>query len=192
MTNYIERYWRDATPEDAINEPPMVARFRYEDAEDWEYDLLVGWDRTDQCHWRSKLDAFEHCQVYDAPDPGEGWRLIEPDQDDYNQNGIEYWNRGAKLWLPRDQGHDMTSFCSGAFYRIRIEPPKPKYEPFRWEDREQLRGRWIGSNDGRCQRSINTMHNDNGIFYLCAINAESLCTDWHFIDTREPVGKRVQ
>ena len=39
-TKYIERYWRDATPEDAIKDPPMVARFRDKPLEDWVVNLL--------------------------------------------------------------------------------------------------------------------------------------------------------
>ena len=45
MTNYIERYWRDTKPEDAINEPPMVARFRIDDVDEWCTDTLQGLDR---------------------------------------------------------------------------------------------------------------------------------------------------
>lgn len=118
MTSYIERYWRDATPEDAIKDPPMVARFRYEDAEDWEYDLLVGWDRTDQCHWRSELDAFEHCQVYDAPDPGEGWRLVDTKVEGRHYRD-EQWYPALSKWLCTPDCFEKD-FESGCFYRRRL------------------------------------------------------------------------
>lgn len=187
--NYIERYWRDATPADAIKEPPMMARFRDKDTDRWlRPGHLVGWSRHSALCWHNNAFFWRYCQVYDAPDPGEGWRLIDPEKDDYNQNGVEYWNRGAKLWLPRDQGHDMTSFCSGAFYRIRIEPPKPKYVPFAWEDREQLRGRWITrEKDGYVIEEI-AYRFDSREFEVVA---KDLLQDWHFVDTGEPVGKRI-
>ena len=38
--NYIERYWRDATPADAIKEPPMVARFKHEESGKWKIERL--------------------------------------------------------------------------------------------------------------------------------------------------------
>ena len=186
MANYIERYWRDATPQDAIKEPPMVARFRYEDAEDWEYDLLVGWDRTDQCHWRSELDAFEHCQVYDAPDPGEGWRLVDT-ENETKQEGDEYLGLSGE-WRKAD----MNPFCPRDTYRRRIEPPKPKYVPFTWEDREQLRGRWIMDGTGKQEYTINDFFNVNGVLYICGHQAEHFLNwNWTFVDTGEPVGRKV-
>lgn len=188
---YIERYWRDAKPADAIKEPPMMARFRYEDAEDWEYDLLVGWDRTDQCHWRSELDAFEHCQVYDAPDPGEGWRLVDVEKEQPMDGDEVYtYDKRQDKWIIRTHKH--KPYNKELIYRRRIEPPKPKYERFRWEDREHLRGRWIASNDGRYERLASVMYHEEGNFYVNSINAISLCADWHFLDTGEPVGERVE
>lgn len=184
--NYIERYWRDAKPEDAIKEPPMVARFRNEDIEDWECDLLVGWDRTDQCHWRSELDAFEHCQVYDAPDPGEGWRLIDPEKES-PEEGDEFFEHG--YWKTRRAKTDP--FAKTFYYRRRIEPPnpEPKYVPFTWEDREQLRGRWICL--GTSEVQIKKLTKDDK-FYINGICPEVLVRYWTFVDTGEPVGKRVQ
>ena len=121
----------DASPE--VDEDGMSP------VEDWEYNLLVGWDRTDECRWRSQLDSFNHCQVYDAPDPGEGWRLIDVNTD-VPMQGDEMWTLGR--WETRSPN---SAFGKIFTYRRRIEQPKPepKYVPFAWEDREQLRGRWI-------------------------------------------------
>ena len=47
--NYIERYWRDAKPEDAIKEPPMVARLRDNERQSWRIGkqyLLSRWTKT--------------------------------------------------------------------------------------------------------------------------------------------------
>lgn len=195
MSEYTERYWRDATPEDAIAEPPMVARFKTDSI--WAIDEIIGFRKSEIHKWlwySSKGELWTCCQVYDAPDPGEGYRLIEPDQDHYNQSGIEYWNRGAKLWLPRDQGHDMTSFCSGAFYRIRIEPPKPKYVPFEWEDREELKSRWIRySSKGQTVVEVCVKFtNDEDGFLINDTYNYWLLDNATFFDTGEPVGKKVQ
>jgi len=188
VTNYIERYWRDAKPADAIKEPPMVARFRYEDAEDWEYDLLVGWDRTDQCHWRSELDAFEHCQVYDAPDPGEGWRLIDPEKES-PEEGDEFFEHG--YWKTRRAKTDP--FAKTFYYRRRIEQPKPQYVPFAWEDREQLRGRWVCCVDApQKEWAINSVYiGGGGELRANGVPADLLLKQWTFLDTGEPVGKKV-
>ena len=187
--NYIERYWRDATPEDAIKEPPMVARFRYEDAEDWEYDLLVGWDRTDQCHWRSELDAFEHCQVYDAPDPGEGWRLIDKEKD-AKKPGDEYLD-SERGWRPAGCN---IGFLKGHTYRRRTTPAVT-YVPFTWEDRDQLRGRWITwkhENGLMIESQINhiNQHRDGGLWFK-SHDAKWLLENATFIVTGKPVGKEV-
>lgn len=189
MTNYIERYWRDATPEDAIKDPPMVARFR-DPNYSWKIEALRGIRQGAAFPWFSESKiSFQQCQVYDAPDPGEGWRLIDPEKDDYNQDGVEYWCIGRKRWLPRFLHNDKAPFLQDGFYRIRIEPPKPKYVPFTWEDREQLRGRWITrEKDGYVIEEI-AYRFDSRAFEVVAKN---LLQDWRFLDTGEPVGKRVQ
>lgn len=195
MSDYIERYWRDATPADAIKEPPMVARFLSGKSE-WFIGKLCGCWRDlhgDNTKWGDGSGlCHTTCQVYDAPDPGEGWRLIDPEKDDYNQNGVEYWNIGKKRWLPRDEGHNMTSFCPGAFYRRRIEQPKPKYEPFRWEDREKLKGRWIAHNAGNLEVCPMSFFSTESNFFVGTQDAQKLLDHWHFMDTGEPVGGKVQ
>ena len=203
MTNYIERYWRDATPEDAIKEPPMVARFRDDDGRWIEKNFrLLGWSRlgtrNNDCLWYSDgIGCYKQCQVYDAPDPGEGWRLVDPDSDSYNQDGIEFWYPAFKLWFSRRSfGRDKQPFemDNATYYRIRIEPPnpEPKYVPFTWEDREQLRGRWIVDRTGEQEYTINDFFNVNGVLYICGHQAEHFLNwNWTFVDTGEPVGKKV-
>ena len=187
MSDYIERYWRDATPADAIKEPPMVARFRNEDAEDWEYDLLVGWDRTDQCHWRSELDSFEQCQVYDAPDPGEGWRLIDPDNEK-PRIGDEVFSRGQ--WTKRSPP-EIIAFGNG-IYRRRITPAVT-YVPFTWEDREQLRGRWVYCiHSPENEWMITSMYlGAGGELRVSGTHADVMLSEFVFLDTGKPVGKEV-
>ena len=195
--NYIERYWRDAKPEDAIKEPPMVARFR-DINYPWKINTLLGVRQGAEFPWFSESKgSFQQCQVYDAPDPGEGWRLVDPDSDSYNQDGIEFWYPAFKLWFSRRSfGRDKQPFemDNATYYRIRIEPPnpEPKYVPFTWEDREQLRGRWIMDGTGEQEYTINDLFNDSGVLYICGHPAEHFLNwNWTFVDTGEPVGRKV-
>lgn len=184
MTNYIERYWRDATPEDAIKEPPMVARFR-DPNYSWKIEALRGIRQGAAFPWFSESKiSFQQCQVYDAPDPGEGWRLIDTETEK-GEVGDEFLTQSG-VWLPECR---HNGFEHGVPYRRRIEPPKPKYVPFTWEDREQLRGRWITrEKDGYVIEEI-AYRFDSRAFEVVAKN---LLQDWRFVDTGEPVGRRVQ
>lgn len=189
MSDYIERYWRDATPADAIREPPMVARFRDEESEDWLIDELVGFDRTSTYQWINNHTAGITCQVYDAPDPGEGWRLIDVKKETPKE-GDQYLVHPSQ-WIDRGDCHGC--FEDDKFYRRRIEQPKPKYVPFTWEDREQLRGRWIYQvGDENAEQMINKMDFNHGEFYANNKSARQLLNGWLFLESNEPVGKRVQ
>jgi len=75
MSDYIERYWRDATPADAIKDPPMVARFstckiKHDDDachEDWLYGVdLDPSTKKYRLLWESKKSAWQYCQVLDT------------------------------------------------------------------------------------------------------------------------------
>lgn len=196
MTNYIERYWRDATPADAIKEPPMVARFRDTAQEQWESGCLSGFDRprsnSTERWWYSSdsAESFNFCQVYDAPDPGEGWRLIDVDTET-PIIGDEVHDKWQNRWIIRS--HDKP-YDKELIYRRRVEQPKPKYEPFRWEDREQLRGRLITFVDHnrtvefRCE----SFEVDDDMFTVNNAYADWLCKHARFLDTGEPVGRRVE
>lgn len=195
MANYIERYWRDATPEDAIKEPPMVARFRDDNGGEWKWNgRLLGIIRSvvSGCLWCAKNTAFRYCQVYDAPDPGEGWRLIDVDIET-PMIGDEIYYREEKDWLIRQ--HDKP-YDKELTYRRRIEQPKPepRYEPFRWEDREQLRGRLVTYVDRnrtvefRCE----SFEVDDNMFTVNNAYADWLCKHAVFVDTKEPVGRMVE
>lgn len=193
MTNYIERYWRDATPEDAIKEPPMVARF-LKDNSDWLFGKLVGCWR-DYLWGGSKFvnefgASYKTCQVYDAPDPGEGWRLVDVETET-PQEGDEFFATSSKVWCFCNEQTRRVGYARNAIIRRRIEQPKPKYEPFRWEDREQLRGRWIVDSTGDHEYTSDDFLNDDGVLYICGHPAEYFL-NWKFMDTGEPVGRRVE
>ena len=179
--NYIERYWRDATPADAIKEPPMVARFRIDEHDKWSICELHGVDRSIAFRWRGKRYSGKQCQVYDAPDPGEGWRLVDT-ENETKQEGDEYLGLSGE-WRKAD----MNPFCPRDTYRRRITPAVT-YMPFTWEDREQLRGRWVTRDNQELQ--LVNLDNSDG-FFANGVHVVNLCLYWKFIDTGKPVGKVV-
>lgn len=182
--NYIERYWRDATPEDAIKEPPMVARFRINEKDVWSVDTLEGLDRSASFRWIGQHVQGQECQVYDAPDPGEGWRLVDVEKET-KQEGDEYLS-SYEVWKPAKS----NKFFSNLIYRRRITPTVT-YIPFTWEDREQLRGRWIKESDN-VEIQVTAFHcNSKGVFYSEGRSAKVLVERWCFLDTGKPVGKEV-
>ena len=184
---YIERYWRDAKPEDAIKEPPMVARFLSGKSE-WFIGKLCGCWRDlhgDNPKWGDGSGlCHTTCQVYDAPDPGEGWRLIDTASEKW-QEGDEIYEQSTGTWRKR-----LTPFQDWALSvnRRRITPTVT-YVPFTWEDREQLRGRWIyRSKDENTIEEI-AFKFDSRVFNGVA---KYLLEDgWRFLDTGKPVGKEV-
>lgn len=182
MSNYIERYWRDATPADAIKEPPMVARFRINEKDVWSVDALQGLDRSVSFRWIGQYVKGKECQVYDAPDPGEGWRLIDKEKD-VKKPGDEYLD-SERGWRPAGCN---IGFLKGHTYRRRITPAVT-YVPFTWEDREQLRGRWVTRDNQELQ--LVNLDNSDG-FFANGVHVVNLCLYWKFIDTGKPVGKVV-
>ena len=186
--NYIERYWRDATPEDAIKEPPMVARFLRGKSE-WFIGKLCGCWRDlhgDNPKWGDGSGlCHTTCQVYDAPDPGEGWRLIDIDKET-KQEGDEYLHPDG-TWTKADK----APFSRIRPYRRRITPAVT-YVPFTWEDREQLRGRWIKFKNGRevqCTKLEPVNH--GGGMVINFYTPLELLQSATFLDTGKPVGKEV-
>ena len=188
MSNYIERYWRDAKPEDAIKEPPIVARFRDEDTTDWgQPRALRGLNREGDLRWSSGTCFWKFCQVYDAPNPGEGWRLIDIDKET-KQDGDEYLAETGN-WCKAGMGSGFRCMLD---YRRRITPAVT-YVPFTWEDREQLRGRWIKfKHPGSAEFLISKLYNsDKHGLVANDYSASSLLDEAIFLDTGKPVGKKV-
>ena len=192
MTNYIERYWRDAKPEDAIKEPPMVARFG--NGKDM-YHLCklhgIRKDRNGRSIWYANGGSlYTHCQVYDVPDPGDGWRLIDPDNDE-PEDGDEYYDSDGE-WVLRSM--PLSAWTGKDIYRRRITPAVT-YVPFTWEDREQLRRQWVTwehENGLMIESEINhiSQHRDGGLCFRTH-DAKWLVENAKFIYTGEPVGKKV-
>ena len=132
--SYIEKFWRGATAADvtrAMAGDTVEARFRDLDREDWsEPTTLKGWT-ADGKRWLGYF-AWNFCQVYDPPqwyvdkpDPGEGYRLLAKFPDEALQPGDEA-RLESGLWVRSDSADTGKPQQINAWYRRRIEQPKPE------------------------------------------------------------------
>lgn len=70
---------------------------------------------------------------------------------------------------------------------------EPRYIQFTWDDREQLRGRWIKFKDSGSEILINELHPSDKYGIVINDYSPSLLLEAAiFVDTGEPVGKRVE
>jgi hypothetical protein len=127
---------------------------------DWEGS---GWGLTDErksCRYIKTYDTA-WTEVIDKPDPGEGWRLLGPDED--LESGDQYYLRFSdpfEDWATvKRSGLKQTP---GMYYRRRTSP---QYVPYTWDDREELRGKWYRKKGDNCEFMVNyvTRHNENDI-----------------------------
>lgn len=103
-------------------------------------DAGDAWGLTDKSLAKCIISTDRAWQeVTDTPDPGEGWRLLEPDE--VLQAGDEWCNEFGQWIASLQSGHRQLS---SRHYRRRIAP---QYVPYTWEDREELRGRWYRQKD---------------------------------------------
>ncbi len=112
---------------------------------------VVALDRNGTYWAMSEGLIYPHYQLvvisewYDKDDPGEGWRLLHPDED--LEEGDEIFLPGAH---PFDDWNCVEARNNrqtpGMHYRRRIAP---QYVPYTWDDREELRGRWYRRNDNK-------------------------------------------
>ena len=51
MQNKTEPKWVEATPQDAIQDPPLRCRVKENHNSEWKESYLVGWDRSDEYKW---------------------------------------------------------------------------------------------------------------------------------------------
>ena len=118
----------------------------------------------------------------DKPDPGEGWRLLHPDED--VEQGDEWCNEFGE-WIVA-LGHRQLS---GRHYRRRIAP---QYVPYTWDDREELRGRWLKSKYApHYEFVVLEFKSMSGIHLrVNGIDAVALLRDYVWIDG-SPCGKKV-
>jgi len=146
-----------------------------------EPQRLLGWDRSNDLNWSGGVCYWRFCQVYDAPDHGEGYELIDT-RKARKQEDDEVLGDDGKWSLA-----DPYNFVPELHYRRRITPTVT-YVPFTWEDREQLRGRWVYRDKQELQ--LVNFDNSDG-FHASGVHVENLCKYWKFCDTKKPVGKEV-
>ena len=136
----IEQFWRDATAGDiakVMRGEKVEARFRDVDTSIWSVSrFLGGYDATcpNSLHWISNnANQWKFCQVYDPPqwytdkpDPGEGWRLLDPFKeknlekfDEFFCTATKAWRQSANAMLGKDQQPET-------WYRRRIGPNNPE------------------------------------------------------------------
>jgi len=126
-------------------------------------------------------------EVVDKPDPGEGWRLLDPCED--VEAGDEYYSHANKAWLqsgsPKTCGGKQGDFP----YRRRIAP---QYVPYTWDDRDELRGRWYRKKGDNVEVLVTHLtkqdSTDVSINSWWSSDAFLLCCEW--LDGT-PCGKKV-
>jgi hypothetical protein len=128
----IEAFWRDATAEDiakVMKGEKVEARFRDRYADGWAEYYLSG---VNGKGWIAGNFRWDLCQVYepqqwwlDKPDPGEGWRLLDPFSDEQPILGDCTYCTINKRWVEL-----KPNFLPGrrpeAWYRRRIETNSPE------------------------------------------------------------------
>jgi len=131
---------------------------------------------------RKKCDIIGEWQ--DKPDPGEGWRLLHPEED--LEAGDEFWSQSEQTWIPSLRS--QTIQCNGWYYRRRIAP---QYVPYTWDDREELRGKWYRKKGDNSEFMVNyvTRYNENDIA-LGPWRAGAFFKECEWLDG-SPCGKKV-
>ena len=136
MTEFIEKFWRDATAADVVDVmdgKEFEARFRDKESQRWQSGFrLGGWMKCKAHPWLDgDASTWTFCQVYapprwfvDKPEPGDGYRLLGKFPDEPVQGG-DFIRNDDGTWteLCNDCKSDQRE---GYWYRRKIEQPKPE------------------------------------------------------------------
>jgi hypothetical protein len=136
VSDKIEQFWRDATPDDVarvMKGETVEARFRDGGDGRWvDYGAdgfplsISGWYKDSW--FDHEYDVWAHCQVYDPPewflnkpDPGEGFRLLEklPPEELQDGDQAKHYEEPDKAWVTLVRGFDPGQ-RDGVWYRRRI------------------------------------------------------------------------
>ena len=136
MTEFIEKFWRDATAADVVdvmNGKEFEARFRDKESQRWQSGFrLGGWMKCKSHPWLDgDASTWAFCQVYsppqwflDKPDPGEEYRLLGKEPDEAKHRDDEIFREGRWDSVGFDDGKQREGF----WYRRKIDPkPEPKF-----------------------------------------------------------------
>jgi hypothetical protein len=125
-------------------------------------------------------------EVTDKPDPGEGWRLLEPDEEVHV--GDEWFGPAWGKWIATVSKGFKPNQYTNLTFRRRIAP---QYVPYTWDDREELRGRWYRPKDKKQhERQVTTFNVYEYNFLINGWTAERFLKNYEWIDG-SPCGKRV-
>jgi hypothetical protein len=118
----------------------------------------------------------------DKPDPGEGWRLLEPDED--VEEGDEYFHTCIRVWLIAIESEQ----CKDRIYRRRIAP---QYVPYTWDDREELRERWFKQKgDVLYERKVYNIAVERSELFIDGWEAKEFLQKCEWLDG-SPCGRKV-
>jgi hypothetical protein len=133
VSDKIEQFWRDATPDDVAEivktGKTREARFRDNDISNWVSLSLTGFRRESGYDWLDcNYVGWRFCQVYDPPvwyinkpDPGEGWRLLEkfPPEEPQEGDQAKHYEEPDEAWVTLARGFDPGQ-KDWVWYRRRI------------------------------------------------------------------------
>jgi hypothetical protein len=149
----------------------------------------IAWCLTDKkrLHYILKQQFFRWTEVIDKPNPGEGWRLLDADED--VESGDQYY---LKFSDPFENW--ATVKCSGLkqtpgnVYRRRIAP---QYVPYTWDDREELRDRWFKQKgDVPYERKVCNIEVEKSELFIDGWEAKEFLQKCFWLDG-SPCGKKV-
>lgn len=100
---------------------------------------------------------------------------------------IEVWGEYSRLWIPVTVN---TYFSTKSHYRLKPEPPKPKYEPFTMDDWQEFAKMPVRSKTGNRFYFVASFNETNVTLSNTYTYAEAL-EAFEFIDGR-PFGKEVK
>lgn len=116
--------------------------------------------------------------------------LVEPwEALKYSSEGkkIDTWGQCSRLWIPVTVN---TYFSTKSHYRLKPEPPKPKYEPFTMDDWQEFAKMPVRSKTGNRFYFVASFNETNVTLSNTYTYAEAL-EAFEFIDGR-PFGKEVK
>ena len=129
-------------------------------------------------------NVYSWQEVSDKPDPGEGWRLLHPDE--VLQAGDEWCNEFGQWIASLQSGHRQLS---SRHYRRRTTP---QYVPYTWEDRGKIAGMsWFRLKDSpHIERKVLEFTKSGEYLRINGIDSRQFLKDYEWLDG-SPCGKLV-
>jgi hypothetical protein len=139
---------------------------------------------TEGCAQCISSSKHEWQEVTDTPEPGQGWRLLHPDEDVKIDD--EWFCDEATGWVVTLQAGTRQGV--GLFYRRRSAP---QYVPYTWEDAPMLRGRWYRIKNGGTEAMVIRFSVDGDVFCMNGLPAQFFLNECEWLDGT-PCGKKSE